>query len=114
MQVPADFGTRVRKARESRGWTQREAAAHSDGLLSQPTIQRLESGTKTPSIDQVLALSYALGIAAEELVEDHPLSSRVQVAARGENLAPEVINAAKLALLPYLQLRVRLQELEQQ
>lgn len=105
MNIPTDFGERVRTQRQLRGLSQRELAAMTEGILSQPTLARLEKGTATPTLHHIMALSWALGIDAAELVDATPLSKRVRVAARGHQTKVE---GATRALLPYLQLRVNL------
>lgn len=105
MNIPADFGERVRAQRQLRGLSQRELAAMTDELLSQPTLARLEKGTATPTLHHIMALAWALGVDAAELVDATPLSKRVRVAARGHETKVE---DARQALLPYLQLRVNL------
>ena len=105
MNIPTDFGERVRTQRQLRGLSQRELAAMTDELLSQPTLTRLEKGTATPTLHHIMALAWALGIDAAELVDATPLSKRVRVAARGHETKVE---DGTQALLPYLQLRVNL------
>ncbi|WP_308606323.1 helix-turn-helix transcriptional regulator [uncultured Corynebacterium sp.] len=105
MNIPTDFGERVRAQRQLRGLSQRELAAMTEGILSQPTLARLEKGTATPTLHHIMALAWALGIDAAELVDATPLSKRVRVAARGHETKVE---DGTQALLPYLQLRVNL------
>ena len=105
MNIPTDFGERVRTQRQLRDLSQRELAAMTDELLSQPTLARLEKGTATPTLHHIMTLAWALGIDAAELVDAAPLSKRVRVAARGHQTKVE---DATRALLPYLQLRVNL------
>lgn len=105
MNIPTDFGERVRTQRQLRGLSQRELAAMTDKILSQPTLARLEKGTATPTLHHIMALAWALGIDAAELVDATPLSQRVRVAARGHQAKAE---EATQTLLPYLQLRVNL------
>lgn len=105
MNIPIDFGERVRTQRQLRSLSQRELAAMTDEILSQPTLARLEKGTATPTLHHIMALAWALGIDAAELVDATPLSKRVHVAARGHETKVE---DARQALLPYLQLRVNL------
>lgn len=105
MNIPTDFGERVRAQRQLRGLNQRELAAITDDILSQPTLARLEKGTATPTLHHIMALAWALGVDAAELVDATPLSKRVRVAARGHETKVE---DATQALLPYLQLRVNL------
>lgn len=105
MNIPADFGERVRTQRKLRGLNQRELAAMTDGILSQPTLTRLEKGTAAPTLHHIMALAWALGIDAAELMDDTPLSQRARVAARGGAVS---VDTATQELLPFLQLRVNL------
>lgn len=105
MNIPTDFGERVRAQRQLRDLSQRDLAAMTDEILSQPTLARLEKGTATPTLHHIMALAWALGVDAAELVDATPLSKRVRVAARGHETKVE---DATQALLPYLQLRVNL------
>lgn len=109
MHITPQFGDRVRSQRQLRSLSQRDLAARTEGVISQATIQRLEASTSTPSLEQVLALAWAFGVPVEELVEEHPLSQRFQLAARGEN-GIDVKEAAQ-KLLPFLQLRNTLDSL---
>lgn len=109
MHITSEFGDRVRSQRQLRNLSQRDLAARTEGVISQATIQRLEAGTATPSLEYVLALAWALGVPAEELTEEQPLSQRFQLAARGED-GTDVLEAAQ-KLLPFLQLRNTLDSL---
>ncbi|WP_225746635.1 helix-turn-helix domain-containing protein [Corynebacterium sp. Marseille-P4611] len=108
MNIPTDFGERVRTQRQLRGLNQQELAAMTDGILSQSTLARLEKSDSRPTLHHIMALAWALGIDATELVDDTPLSQRVRVAARGDGVG---VDAATQELLPYLQLRVNLNDL---
>lgn len=105
MNIPTDFGERVRTQRQLRELNQRELTAMTDGILSQSTLTRLEKGTTTPTLHHVMALAWALGIDAAELVDTTPLPQRVRVAARGDGVG---VDTATQELLPFLQLRVNL------
>ena len=97
MNIPTDFGERVRTQRQLRDLNQRELAAMTDGILSQPTLARLEKGTATPTLHHIMALAWALGIDAAELMDATPLSQRVRVAARGDGVG---VDTAAQQLLP--------------
>ena len=64
-----------------------------------------DSGTATQTLHHIMALAWALGIDATELVDATPLSQRVRVAARGDGVG---VDTATQNLLPFLQLRVNL------
>lgn len=105
MNIPTDFGERVRTQRQLRGFNQGQLATMTDGIVFQSTLTRLERGTATPTLHHVMALAWALGIDAAELVDATPLSQRVRVAARGDGVG---VDAATQKLLLFLQLRVNL------
>ena len=60
MNIPTDFGERVRTQRQLRDLNQRDLAAMTDGILSQPTLARLETGTATPTLHHIMALALSL------------------------------------------------------
>jgi len=105
MNIPNDFGERVRTQRQLRDLNQRDLAAMTDGILSKPILACLEAGTATPTLHHIIALAWALGIDAAELMDATPLSQRVRVAARGDGVG---VDTATQKLLPFLQLRVNL------
>ncbi|MGV0329946.1 helix-turn-helix domain-containing protein [Corynebacterium guaraldiae] len=105
MNIPSNFGERVRTQRQLRGLNQRELATMTDGILSQPTLTRLEKGTTMPTFHHVMALAWALGIDAAELVDATQLSQRVRVTARCDGVG---VDTATQKLLSFLQLRVNL------
>lgn len=109
MNIPTDFGERVRTQRQLRELNQRELAAMTDGILSQPTLAHLEKGRATPTLHHIMALAWALDIDAAELVDATPLSKCVRVAARYDGVG---VDTATQKLLPFLQLRVNLDGLK--
>jgi len=56
----------IRKARESKGWTQDEAAAKCGISLSM--WKKYEGGTNLPTADKIAHLASGLGISADEIV----------------------------------------------
>ena len=56
------FGTRIRQARDTRGWSQEELAARAD--VSRPSIARIERGDDVSTATLVKVAS-ALGLAVE-------------------------------------------------
>ncbi|NMR32098.1 helix-turn-helix transcriptional regulator [Arthrobacter sp. SF27] len=56
------FGTRIRQARQSRGWSQEELGARAD--VSRPTIARIERGDDVSTATLVKVAS-ALGLTVE-------------------------------------------------
>ena len=101
------FGARLHQLRTNRGMTTRDLADATDGVVSQSAVSRLENGKATYSLEQVMALAWALGVPLDELVEETPVSQRVQAVARTSQDGASVKGAREM-LLPYLQLRVLL------
>jgi transcriptional regulator with XRE-family HTH domain len=63
----ASFGTRLRAARETRGWTQGELAKRAK--VSRPYIVQLENGTREDCSIRVLRqLAKTLGVTADKLL----------------------------------------------
>ncbi|OCA94838.1 hypothetical protein ACU20_05555 [Actinobaculum suis] len=89
--------------RECRGLSARELTRRLDGVISQAGLSRIENGVKKPDVAELLALAWALGVPVSELVEESPLSQRVQWAARSEQQVD--VRDIRERLLPYLQLR---------
>ncbi|NQV86220.1 MAG: helix-turn-helix transcriptional regulator [Woeseiaceae bacterium] len=61
------FGTEIRRRRESRGWTQEQFATRAD--LSVRFVQSLESGAKMPSLESLFKISLAFGTSPGILLE---------------------------------------------
>ncbi|MDO5030924.1 MAG: helix-turn-helix transcriptional regulator [Corynebacterium sp.] len=101
------FGARLRQLRTNRGMTTRDLADATDGVVSQSAVSRLENGKAAYSLDQAMALAWAFGVPVDELVEENPVSQRVQAVARTSRDGASVKEAQEM-LLPYLQLRVLL------
>jgi len=59
------FGQRVAMIRHQAGWTQ-ENLAEASGL-DRKTINRIENGRHSPSLDRVFVLAYALGVKPRDL-----------------------------------------------
>jgi transcriptional regulator with XRE-family HTH domain len=59
------FGHRVATIRQQADWTQ-ERLAEASGF-DRKTINRIENGRHSPSLDRVLILAYALGVEPIEL-----------------------------------------------
>lgn len=62
---PVVLGSRVRAARLARGWRQSELA---DGLLSVAYLSRIETGTRRPTFNVLVAVAERLGLTAEEML----------------------------------------------
>jgi transcriptional regulator with XRE-family HTH domain len=63
---PAAFGDAVRRLRAERGWTQ-ERLAHETGF-DRKSINRIENAAYSPSLDRLLHLAHALGVAPTDLL----------------------------------------------
>jgi len=66
----AEFGTRLRKARDRRGMTQAQLAEAIDAYPSQ--ISNYENGEKVPEGETMVALSDALDVSLDELARGVP------------------------------------------
>jgi transcriptional regulator with XRE-family HTH domain len=64
---PSGFGERLRKARESKEWTQKELADKAGTHIN--TVARIERGEQEPAWPLVLAFAAALGVSCEEFSE---------------------------------------------
>lgn len=60
------YGDRIKAARKTMGWTQKELADHAG--TTQQTIQRYESGQSEPQSTNIMALSQALGVTVSYLL----------------------------------------------
>jgi len=60
------FGRRLRKLRESRGWTQSYMAVHTG--IGRPHISNLETGKKEAGLRTLEILADAFGIALPKLI----------------------------------------------
>ena len=65
MEIPGTTGTRLRLARQARGFSQLQLAGMA--LVSRQAISAVESGYSDPSLRVALALAQALGMTVEEL-----------------------------------------------
>lgn len=63
-----DLGKRIRKERQAKGWSLKKLS----GLIgvSIMTLQRIETGKVSPSVDLLVEISYQLGLAVTEFVSD--------------------------------------------
>ncbi len=103
-------GQRVRQARESLGWSQKTLAKRTDGVLSQPTISRMEEEATPSNMAHLLAVTWALGMELNDLTGPHPLEDRAEWSVRSED---EInISKQKQQLLTLLKLRLYLDEMQ--
>ena len=72
MALPSKvFRGRVKEARKARGWTQRDLAAaleKVDVKIDASNITRLESGSRTVTLDEVIAIAVVLGVSPLHLI----------------------------------------------
>ncbi|WP_216387078.1 helix-turn-helix domain-containing protein [Arcanobacterium phocae] len=104
--LPADIGTRIREIREEQGVSARALAEKADGVFSQATLSRIESGKREPKLDELLVLSWLLSAPLDEFTDDVRLKDRVTWAARSE--AEVDTQSVRNDLLPFLRLRIML------
>jgi len=62
------FGTRVRKLRLSRGWTQERLAEEAE--LNSVQVSHIERGANEPKLTTIIRLARALGVKAGKLLDD--------------------------------------------
>ena len=61
------FGEHLRALRKQRGLSQQALADEAD--ISWPTVQRVEAGNQSATLEVLAALAQALGISLKELVD---------------------------------------------
>lgn len=88
----AAVGQRIRTIREARGWTQSDLASRLQ--RTQTAVSYWESGRRGLSLDDLVDVAQALGVASAELLPDRPV--RRQVPALLRAMADEV-DASQLA-----------------
>ncbi|PLA27354.1 helix-turn-helix domain-containing protein [Corynebacterium coyleae] len=81
------IGARIVAARRAVGMSQRDLAAVSG--LSQPTIQRVETGAKEPSPLQLSALAFGCGVSPESLRGSDSARANALVAGRTDDAGSE-------------------------
>ena len=99
-QNNTSFGSRLTQARKEVGMSQRDLARVSG--ISQPTIQRIETGAREPSLLQLSALAFGCGVSVETLRGSSPLREEVRVAGRtndagSDDLAEYLLYALELS-----------------
>jgi len=82
-----NLGTRIRQARDERGWSQNELASRAN--IKQPTLQRIEAGLRLdPSIRTIAAIAGALDLSVDTL-----LAHRVGTPAAKESVSRVTLDA---------------------
>lgn len=103
-------GERIRHERERAGLTQRDLAARAQ--LSQPTLNRIESGRRTKvTLAELDQLAVALDIPVRLLTCGNPVRDRVLIAARTNEVVAEDREKALRRTLEVLELDARLDKL---
>jgi transcriptional regulator with XRE-family HTH domain len=77
--------TRIREVRRARGMTLDDVAKQCDPPTTPQTIGRLETGTRTVSVGWLNRIAKALGVEAQDLVEDGETSDLKVAALLGPN-----------------------------
>jgi putative molybdopterin biosynthesis protein len=94
METPGTAGTRLRLARQARGFSQQQLAGMAG--VSRQAVSALESGHSDPSLRVALALAQALGMTVEELFGPpdpaHPVTA--------VTVAPATGGQTRVALAP--------------
>ncbi len=62
------FGTRVRRLRQERGWSQQELSLRSG--ISTPHISSIERGKRFPSLEYALRIAESLGVPLNALCDE--------------------------------------------
>ena len=62
----AEFGRRLRKAREAKGWSTEKLAGESG--ISFGSVYAYENGKREPKVTQALAVARALGVSLDDLM----------------------------------------------
>ncbi|WP_433510728.1 helix-turn-helix domain-containing protein [Nonomuraea sp. CA-143628] len=104
------IGERVRAERERAGLNQRDLAGPAG--LSQPTLARIELGTRTRlTVAELDRIATALGIPLADLTRGNPVRERIRIAARISQAEPEATAAAVRQAVDILVLDDRLDQL---
>ena len=89
------FATRLREARDARGWSQAELAQRAD--MQPSAIAHFEAARRKPSFDNVRRLAKALGVST-----DYLMGVETAVAFRNEDLLSEADRAHVQSLIDRL------------
>jgi transcriptional regulator with XRE-family HTH domain len=89
------FTTRLREARDARGWSQAELAQRAD--MQPSAIAHFEAARRKPSFDNVRRLAKALGVST-----DYLMGVETAVAFRNEDLLSEADRAHVQSLIDRL------------
>jgi transcriptional regulator with XRE-family HTH domain len=101
------IGDRATQARERAGLSQR-ALAEQTGI-TQSTLSRIESGTREPKMNEVLAIAWATGSSVAEITDQSTVRDRVRCVARATGDAS--MDAMHRELLHFLEVDAYLDEM---
>ncbi len=76
-----NLGQRIRKERQSKGWSLKKLSGLID--VSIMTLQRIETGKVSPSVDLLTEIAYQLGLPVTEFVRD---KNRVMIHLKAKDL----------------------------
>lgn len=93
LELVDDFGTRIRKAREKKGWTREELANRVQQPV--PTVTKYESQQLHPADETVKSLERELGIKLMEEVPRGTIPQRAPPGSRGMTLGDILKDAQK-------------------
>lgn len=79
-----NLGQRIRQERQSKGWSLKKLSGLID--VSIMTLQRIETGKVSPSVDLLTEIAYQLGLPVTEFVRD---KNRVVVHLKAKDMASE-------------------------
>ncbi len=79
-----NLGQRIRKERQNKGWSLKKLSSLID--VSIMTLQRIETGKVSPSVDLLTEIAYQLGLPVTEFVRD---KNRVMVHLKAEELSTQ-------------------------
>ena len=97
---------RIVVAREAAGLTQRQLAARSG--IAQATLSRIEQGLRPAKVSEVLALAWALGCPASELMGQSGVQDRLECVARATDRSS--METMRRELSHYLELDAYLED----
>lgn len=100
------IGERIARLRNDLGLTQDTAAARSP--ISQATWSRIESGSKTPHLGEVLGISAALGCFVSTVLDRGEVLDQLQTAARTTELSTDGTASVVEDLGFYLEMKSQL------
>lgn len=99
--MSANVGRRIAERREEAGLNQREVEALTG--ISQSTLCRIENGSRTARMDEVISVAWALGCPVESILDENPVRDRVLVASRANTSTADAA-AVKKRLTQFLEM----------